>query len=74
MKQQCNESEIIQEFEEVFDGKLETYKWAEAQPHINEHATPTYSKTRPVSISLKDKISEKLATLEKEGTVEKDQY
>lgn len=73
MRQKFSET-VLEGFEEVFDGKLGTYKGDKAKIHVKENATPKYFKARSVPFALKDQIGEELDRLEKEGTIEKVQY
>ena len=68
------ESDLLKDYESIFDGQIGTYTGAKEKIVLKENAQPKYFKARPVPYALKDKIGLELDRLEREGIIQKVQY
>ena len=62
---------MLQKYSHLFDNDLGEIKGVCAKTYVNENAVPKFCKARPLPYALKDKVSDELDRLEKQGIIQK---
>ena len=62
---------MLQKYSHLFDHDLGEIKGVCAKIYVNENAVPKFCKARPLPYAMKDKVSDELDHLEKQGIIQK---
>ena len=68
------DSELLKNYEEVFADTPGTIKDFTASIHVKEGAKPMFFKPRPVPLALRERVTEKLDQMEKDGVIRRVEY